>query len=288
MSARRFAALLAVTLLPAGCGSGSSDNGAASSSSKSTNSSSTTTAKPESLEILVTNDDGYDAEGIDVVVEALRKLPNVTITVAAPATNQSGTGSNVTAGTLSATRVKTKSGYPANAVNGFPADAVAYGLSQVLTEKPDLVVSGINQGQNLGPIAALSGTVGAAKAAATAGIPALAVSQGLASEPDYASAAKLVVEWVTAQRDDLLAGTAAADVVNLNVPTCPVGAVRGVQQVPLSVTLGSFSVPPDCTSTTTDAFAGDVEAFAAGFATVTELDPTGEPVTTSTSRPAAD
>lgn len=274
-------------MLLAGCGSGSSDESSSTTAStKSTTAPSTTTAKPENLEILVTNDDGYAADGIDVVVEALRKLPNVTITVTAPATNQSGTGSKVTAGTLTATLEKTKSGYPANAVNGFPADAVAYGLSQVLTEKPDLVVSGINQGQNLGPIAAISGTVGAAKAAATAGIPALAVSQGIASEPDYASAATLVVEWVTAQREALLAGTAAADIVNLNVPTCPVGSVRSVRQVPLAAEAGGYDKPSDCTATA-HGLLTDVTAFAAGFATATELDQTGEPVTTSTTWPAA-
>ncbi len=188
---------------------------------------------------------------------------------------------------MTATQQETTSGYQATAVDGFPADAVAYGLSQVLSEPPDLVVAGINQGQNLGPLAAISGTVGAAKAAAAAGIPALAASQGLADMPDYQSAAGLVVDWVTAKRDALIAGTAAADIVSLNVPTCPTGAVRGLKQMPLGATAASLAIPSDCTSTATT-FADDGEAFAAGFATATELTPAGEPVTTSTTWPAAD
>jgi len=286
---RTPASVIAVSLLLAACGGGSDGTSGSAGTTSTTRESapaSTTTAEPVSLEILVTNDDGYAADGIDVLVEALRGLPGVTITVVAPETNQSGTGSKVTPGTLTATVDKTKSGYPATAVDGFPADAVAYGLSRVLTEKPDLVVSGINQGQNLGPIAAISGTVGAAKAAATAGIPALAVSQGIAAEPDYATAASLVVEWVTAQRDALLAGTAAADIVNLNVPTCPVGSVQGVRQVPLAAEAGGYDVPSDCTSTA-HGLITDVTAFAAGFATATELDQSGEQVTTSTTWPAA-
>ena len=266
----------------AGCSGNDDSNRSGSSSS----SSSITTSAARKLTILVTNDDGYSADGIDSVVEALRKLPNVTITVVAPATNQSGTGSKTTPPPLQATRQTTKSGYPATAVAGFPADTITYALSNVLPEHPDLVVSGINQGQNLGPIASISGTVGAAKAAATAGIPALAASQGLGDPLDYSGAAALVVDWVRARRDALVGGKAEKVVVNLNVPTCPTGTRRGVKQEPLSTTATGIAPPPDCTSTAT-AFTDDVEAFLAGFASVTELTPAGETVTTSTTWPAA-
>lgn len=220
------------------------------------------------------------------VVEVLRKLPNVTITVVAPATNQSGTGGRTTPPPLQATQQTTRSGYPATAVQGFPADTITYALSTVLRQHPDLVVSGINQGQNLGPIAAISGTVGAAKAAATAGIPALAASQGLGNPLDYSSAAALVVDWVRARRAALIDGQAAKVVVNLNVPTCPTGKLRGFKQEPLSTSATGIAPPPDCTSAATT-FTDDVEAFLAGFASVTELTPTGETVTTSTTWPVA-
>ncbi|MGZ6976896.1 MAG: 5'/3'-nucleotidase SurE [Acidimicrobiia bacterium] len=264
--------------------------GCSSDSKGSSSSTSTTKANAGKLQILVSNDDGYAAEGIDVVVQALRKLPNVKITVVAPATNQSGTGSKTTSGAVIATQRKTKSGYPATAVNGYPADSVSYGLDHVVKAKPQLVVTGINEGQNLGPVTTLSGTVGAAKTAVAAGIPALASSQGLASIPlDYPSAAKLVVDWVTARRAALLAGTAEKNIVSLNVPTCTSGTVRGLKQEPLSgpTTAGmAITGVPDCTSTATT-FAGDVEAFLAGFATATELTADGQTVTTSTTWPAS-
>jgi 5'-nucleotidase len=267
-----------VTLVAlAGCSSDSKDSGSGSSS--------TTAAKPKELTILVSNDDGYAAEGIDVVVEALRKLPDVKITVSAPAENKSGTGSQTTPGTLTATEQKTKSGYPVFAVNGFPADSVNYGLAH-MTGKPDVVVTGINQGQNLGVVAAISGTVGAAQAAVAAGIPAFAASQGLGATLDYPTAAQYVVDWVTARRDALLAGTATTDIVNLNVPSCAIGTARGLKQEPLSTTGNGISPAPDCASTATT-FADDVEAFLAGFATVTELNAEKQTVTSSTTWPAA-
>src|SRR4051812_44210125 len=91
------------------------------------------------LQILVTNDDGYDAPGIDVVAQALRQLPNARVTVVAPATNKSGTGSQSTPGTLTATPRKTASGIAATAVDGFPADTVRYAL-ETLHMRPDVVV----------------------------------------------------------------------------------------------------------------------------------------------------
>ena len=145
-----------------------------------------TTTVPATLHILVTNDDGVGAPGIDAVVEALRALPDTEVTVVAPLENQSGTGGQTTPGTLTVTDTTTASGYPAKAVAGFPADSVIWAFDQAgVTQKPDLVVSGINFGQNLGPAVAISGTVGAAEAAAARGVPALAASQGLADVPNY-------------------------------------------------------------------------------------------------------
>jgi 5'/3'-nucleotidase len=271
----------AVTIaVGAGCSSDTNDSGSGTPA--------TTAAKPKTLDILVSNDDGYAAAGIDVVVQALRKLPNVKLQVFAPAENQSGTGSRTTPGAVTATDQQTTSGFPVTAVNGFPADAVNYGLAHT-AGRPDLVVTGINQGQNLGPITAISGTVGAAEAGLAAGIPALAASQGTGDPPDYPTAAALVVDWVSARRDALASGTATKNVVSLNVPTCTTGTVRGLRQEPLSgPDLGSLAITgvPDCTSTATD-FTGDVPAFLAGFATATELDTQKQTITSSTTWPPA-
>ena len=163
----------------------------------------TTTAPAAKLTIMVTNDDGVDAPGINAVVQGLRTLPHTEVTVVAPLTNQSGTGGKTSAGALTTSAATTASGYPAVAVHGYPADTVIWAVKDHgLPFRPDLVVSGINFGQNIGPLAALSGTVGAAREAVTLGVPALAASQGVdnGSSPLFAQAVPLVEQWVTDHR----------------------------------------------------------------------------------------
>ena len=206
------------------------------------------------MRVLVTNDDGVKAPGIDVLVKALRKLPNIAVTVVAPAEDESGTGDQVTPGlaSLGASKSETASGYPAVAVKGFPADAVLWALGRDAERRPDLVVSGINAGENVGAGVPKSGTVGAARVAARNGVRALAVSQGSGDPPDYPASARRAVAWVKQHRAAILAQRGkAADLVgvdNLNVPTCTPGRVRGLVRVPVSASRGSA---PDCTSTAT-------------------------------------
>jgi hypothetical protein len=113
------------------------------------------TAKPAStLTILVTNDDGVTAPGINASVQALKALPHTKIIVVAPLTNQSGTGPKVSGGPLTVTDATTASGYPAKAVAGYPADTVIWAIDDHgITQRPNLVVSGINLGENIGPLA---------------------------------------------------------------------------------------------------------------------------------------
>ena len=102
--------------------------------------------------------------------------------------------------------------------------------------------------------------MGAARAAVRAGVPALAVSQGLGDPLDYPVAADLVLDWVDENRTELAAGTFPADaVVNLNVPTCPAGEVRGTVEV-TSATAGDALGEPDCTATSPAHPADDVGA----------------------------
>ncbi|MGH9032116.1 MAG: 5'/3'-nucleotidase SurE [Acidimicrobiia bacterium] len=226
--------------------------------------------KTPKLRVLVTNDDGVAAAGIDVLVEALRELRRVKVTVVAPAENQSGKGDATTPGVLSATDTTTASGFRATAVAGTPADSVLYGLEDVVTKEPHLVVSGINEGQNLGPALDISGTVGAALTAAREGIPALAASQGLGDEPDYPEAAELAIDWVKEHRKRLVRGRVDPDeIANLNVPTCATGEVRGLVEVP-PLTTGELLPPSDCESTLEDP-PDDVVAFSNGFATLSEI-----------------
>jgi len=226
--------------------------------------------KRTALRVLVTNDDGVAAPGIDVLVEALRELPRVKITVVAPAENQSGKGDATTPGLGPATEVRTASGFPATAVPGTPADSVVYGLEEVVAKPPHLVVSGINEGQNLGPALEISGTVGAALTAARDGVPALAVSQGLGDEPDYPEGAELAIDWVKEHRKRLVRGSVDTDeIANLNVPTCATGEVRGLVEVPALLT-GELLPPSNCESTLEDP-PDDVVAFSNGFATLSEV-----------------
>ncbi len=219
------------------------------------------------LTIVVTNDDGYSAPGINAVVQALRKLPKVTVKVVAPATNQSVTGAKTTPGTLTYTKSKTLAGYPAVAVNGYPADTVTVALDE-LHLHPGLVVSGANLGQNLGPVLNASGTVGAARAAASRGIPAVAVSQGVGSTVDFPVAARTVAKWVTAHRAHLKVTKAPqATIVNINAPSCHgTDSARGMVDVPPG-TSGSILIDQNCASTLTNP-TDDVTALNNGYIVV--------------------
>ncbi len=226
---------------------------------------------PNDLDILVTNDDGIGAPGIDAVVESLRQVAGVDVTVVAPATNQSGTGDSTTPGGVTSSASATASGYAGVAVNGTPADSVLHAL-RVLGETPDLVVSGINEGQNMGPIIPFSGTVGAARTAARNGVPALATSQGVRAgiEPDFPSGAYTTLVWLERFRLGL-AGPPFTKVANLNIPSCAAGSgVRGLVDTFVATTLAGRSyTAQDCTSTIT-AINDDVDAFNRGYASVAD------------------
>jgi 5'-nucleotidase len=271
---RAVAALVVGAAVLGACGGG--DGGSESSKDEVSAS-----GAPPTLDVLVTNDAGYDAVGIDAVVEALRDEPGLEVTVVAPATDQSRAGDKTTAGPVAHSEKETASGYPAVAVEGFPADSVLVALGE-LGLTPDLVVSGIGAGEDIGPLAGASGTVGAAKTAQRMGLPALAVSQGAdAEDDDYAATADLVVGWVHDHRGELddLANT--GEVTSLNVPTCPDGEVRGMVDVALATDGSDVGDTVDCESTEDD-FSDDVSAFLNGYAALTQV-PAGDVSPTSTS-----
>ncbi|MGI5448160.1 5'/3'-nucleotidase SurE [Streptomyces sp. CA-243310] len=133
------------------------------------------------LRILLTNDDGFDAPGIRKAFERLTAAGH-DVTIVAPLTNQSGTGTKMASAPSIAVR------HPAAnvwAVDGTPGDSVAFGLSEVFAGRaPDLVVSGTNFGPNVAGLATHSGTVGGAVAALESGVPAIALSTGGVTTPD--------------------------------------------------------------------------------------------------------
>ena len=125
--------------------------------------------------ILVTNDDGVDAPGLLALAQAMQTLG--TITIVAPSHNWSMCGHVKTIFTpLTVAGVELADGTPAMSVSGAPSDCVALSLMGMLTEKVDLVVSGINPYANLGHDLTYSGTVTAAMEALIHGVPAVAVS----------------------------------------------------------------------------------------------------------------
>jgi 5'-nucleotidase len=133
------------------------------------------------LRILLTNDDSHDSPLFHLAIEALREFGDLEIAV--PATEQSWKGKSMTRyGALYAERVEIH-GSPAWSVTGTPADCANLAIYNLLDERPDIVVSGINIGKNIGlGFVFASGTVGACIEANIAGIPGLALSQELTRE----------------------------------------------------------------------------------------------------------
>jgi 5'-nucleotidase len=240
-----------------------------------------TEAPTEPLRVLVTNDDGVGADGIDALVQGLLTIEGLEVTVVAPRDDRTGTGGSTTDGPLTATETTTASGYPAIAVDGFPADTIVWAIDQGgIDFVPDLVVSGINEGQNIGPLVDVSGTVGAARAAAQRGIPAVAVSQGIVDEtiePDYPSGVEAILAWLDANLDDIAAhepGDPVSSVVGINVPTCLAGTeIRGTLEVPVATAIPegvNVLADIDCASTVTDP-PDDVQAFINGFVAISPV-----------------
>src|SRR4051812_10055478 len=174
------------------------------------------------MEILLTNDDGIRAPGIFAMWRELTALGNVH--VIAPETVQSATGHGITvASPLLTNRVIMDHGFEGIAVDGRPADCVKLAMNQLLPQKPDLVVSGMNEGANVGINVIYSGTVAAAIEAAFLGCPSIAVSLHLKHDIynkrdvpiDFSRAAKFARQTI---EQIWQAGLSAGQVVNINIP----------------------------------------------------------------------
>ena len=174
--------------------------------------------------ILISNDDGVRAPGILALALALRPLGEITI--AAPAENQSGKGHSITIGEpMYVDKVTLAPGLEAYSITATPASCVKVGLSALVPSKPDLVVTGINRGYNLGRVTYVSGTVGAAREAALSGIPAIAASTAT-EQTDYAPGAEVVRQVVEmARRNGLEPGV----ILNVNIPPGTSAAIKGIQ-----------------------------------------------------------
>jgi 5'-nucleotidase len=178
--------------------------------------------------ILLSNDDGVRSPGLQAVAEALRSLGEVTIV--APADNQSAKGTSLTINDpIVQENLTLPSGMAAIGLTATPATTVKVALTKILTSPPNLVVSGINRGTNMGLAAYISGTVGAAREAAARGIPAIASSLSYAAAGDLASykaAAEATLRVATIVKAQ---GLPKGVLLNVNVPAGTMQTFKGIR-----------------------------------------------------------
>jgi 5'-nucleotidase len=174
------------------------------------------------MHFLISNDDGIEARGIQVLAERMRSLGRVTIV--APDQNRSGASNSLTLD--SPVRIR-ELGEQRYRVSGTPTDCVHIALTGLLEADPDIVVSGINAGANLGDDVIYSGTVAAAMEGRFLGLPAIAASLVFEERPQYyetaADAVALLVERL--RLDPLPADT----ILNINVPDRPWPEINGFE-----------------------------------------------------------
>ncbi len=174
------------------------------------------------MRFLISNDDGIHARGIQVLAERMRQLGEVTIV--APEKNHSGASSALTLG--DPIRVK-EIAERTFRVRGTPTDCVHLALTGLVKQDPDMVISGINFGANLGDDVIYSGTVAAAIEGRFLGLPAVAVSLVYQDQPEhYETAAEAVALIVGRLKHDPLP---ADTILNVNVPDIPWDEVRGFE-----------------------------------------------------------
>lgn len=171
------------------------------------------------MRILLSNDDGYFAPGIEHLARALAEIAD--ITVVAPERDRSGASNSLTLDRpLSLRRAANGFHY----VNGTPTDCVHLAVTGMLDELPDLVVSGINLGANMGDDTIYSGTVAAATEGYLLGVPSIAVSLCSKAGAHFETAARVALEVVQMVRQQAIREPL---LLNVNVPDIPYERVRG-------------------------------------------------------------
>ncbi|RVU14739.1 5'/3'-nucleotidase SurE [Methylobacterium oryzihabitans] len=178
------------------------------------------------MRILVTNDDGIHAPGLKVLEEIARELSD-DVWIVAPETDQSGVSHSLSLNDPLRLRKVAEQHY---AVKGTPSDCVIMGIRHILKESPpDLVLSGVNRGQNVAEDVTYSGTVAGAMEGTILGVRSIALSQA------YGAAGRTSLKWQTARahgpatvRRILEAGIEPGILVNVNFPDCEPEAVQGI------------------------------------------------------------
>ena len=172
------------------------------------------------MRILISNDDGYLAPGLTALAEALASIAE--IVVVAPDSNRSGASNSLSLDRPLSVQQASNGFY---FVNGTPTDCVHIALTGMLDYRPDLVVSGINNGQNMGDDTLYSGTVAAATEGYLFGIPAIAFSQVVHGWEHVDSAARLARDLVQRRFD----GLPSPFLLNVNIPNLPYEALGTIR-----------------------------------------------------------
>jgi len=171
------------------------------------------------MKILLSNDDGYFAPGLNILAEHIAKIAD--ITVVAPERNRSGASNSLTLDRpLSVKKASNGFFY----VNGTPTDCVHIALTGLMDTMPDMVISGINDGANMGDDTIYSGTVAAAMEGYLLGIPSIAVSMSQHNSTYFETAARVAVELIQHYQKN---GFSAPTLLNVNVPDIPYEELQG-------------------------------------------------------------
>ena len=172
------------------------------------------------MQILLSNDDGYFAPGIVLLAEALAPLGEVT--VVAPERDRSGSSNSLTLDRpLTVRQAQSRTYF----VNGTPTDCVHLAVTGLLKELPDIVISGINHGANMGDDTIYSGTVAAATEGFLLGIPSIAISLVAEGGNHFSTAGRVAVELVNRFKERAFGQSV---LLNVNVPDVEYGKLRGV------------------------------------------------------------
>jgi 5'-nucleotidase len=171
------------------------------------------------MKILVSNDDGYFSPGLNTLVSHLKKIADVV--VVAPDRNRSGASSSLT---LDKPICVKEIGPNVHSVDGTPTDCVHIALTGLIPFKPDMVISGINDGPNMGDDTIYSGTVAAAMEGYLLGITSYAVSMGKSDPKNFETAARVVLDLIDKQTKE---GPRDALLLNINVPDIPYSEIKG-------------------------------------------------------------
>tara|TARA_B110000027_G_scaffold101649_1_gene107522 strand:+ start:99 stop:848 length:750 start_codon:yes stop_codon:yes gene_type:complete len=172
------------------------------------------------MKILISNDDGYQAVGIQTLINELKKFSD--LIVVAPDRNRSGSSSSLTLDkAVKVTKVKNSFYY----TDGTPTDCVHIALSGLINFIPDLVISGINHGPNMGDDTIYSGTVAAAMEGYLLNIPSFAISMGNNNPKNFLTAAKVTVDLIKLYNKKKF----GPNLLNINIPDIPYENLKGTE-----------------------------------------------------------